>query len=473
MAVVPSVQEPTTPKPSVQPDPDDGRLSRRDMLKATGQLSAGAAIASFALPARAYAAENNTIQLALVGCGGRGNGAAENALSRQVGPTKLVAMADVQPANLSRGYAGLKGRFPDQVDVSEDAKFIGMNAYKQAMDRLNPGDVVLLTTPPAFRWPMFQYAIEKGLNVFMEKPVTVDGPTSRRMLELSKKADEKNLKIAVGLMCRHCDARRELFDRIQDGQLGDIVLMRGYRVQPPIADCFVERMPAGEDELLWQIRYFHAFLWPGGGSFSDFFIHNIDECSWMKNSFPVEAKGYGGRHYRMDYVDQNFDSYTVEYTFADGAKLMFEGRNMAGCDNEFASYVHGTKGSAVISENGHWPSKARIFKNQKMTRDNVVWAYGEEKYNPYEAEWDHLFQAIREDQVYNELPRGVEASLVTSMGRMAAHTGQVITYDDILNSTHEFAPDVDKLTFDAPAPLQMKDGKYPWPEPGIKRDREF
>jgi len=455
-----------------------GGISRREMLKTTGRVAAAGALASYALPARAYAGEDNTIQMALVGCGGRGTGAAENALSRQVGPTKLVAMADVQPSNLSRAYDGLKAKFNDQVDVSEDAKCIGFEAHKQAMDRLNPGDVVMLTTPPAFRWPMLTYAIEKGLNVFMEKPVTVDGPSSRRMLELSKKVDEKNLKVGVGLMCRHCDARGELHDRIRNGEIGDIVLLRAYRVQPPVADCFVTRKPPGEHETLWQIKYFHAFLWPGGGSFSDFNIHNIDECCWMKDDFPIEAKGYGGRHYRDhgqgEEVDQNFDSYTVEYTFRDGSKLMFEGRYMNGCDNEFASYAHGAKGSAGISQSGHWPSRARTFKNQNMERENITWQYGKEEHSPYDREWEHLFQAIREDKPYNEIPRGVEASLVTAMGRMSCHTGKTITRDEMLNCEHEFAPNVDKMTMDDPAPVVADaDGKYPVPMPGLIGRREY
>lgn len=462
-------------------EPLANRLSRREMLKTAGQVAAATSVASFALPARAYAAEDNTIQVALIGCGGRGTGAAENALSRaeeKVGPAKLVAMADVREENLRNSYAGLKRKFDAKVDVSEDAKFIGFEGYKQAMDLLKPGDVAMLTTPPAFRWPMFAYAIEKGLNVFMEKPISVDGPTSKKMLELSKLADQKNLKVGVGLMCRHCEARQELHDRIQNGEIGDVVLLRAYRVQPPIADCFVTRKPPGEDETLWQIKMFHAFLWSGGGSFSDFFIHNIDECCWMKDAFPIEAKGYGGRMFR-DHgdgpeVDQNFDSYTVEYTFADGAKLMLEGRNMAGCDNEFASYAHGGKGSAIISSNGHWPSRASIYKGQNMTKENRIWSFGKEENNPYDMEWEHLFQAIRNDTPYNEVPRGMEASLVTAMGRMACHTGKTITRDEILNEGREFAPDVDKLVIGGPAPLVAdEDGKYPVPLPGLLGRNEY
>ncbi len=455
------------------PQHDTNGLTRRELLKSTGKVAAVSAFAGLMVPP-VYAAEDNAVRLALVGCGGRGTGAAANALSAQYGPTKLVAMADVFDNRLKGSYTQLSGQFENQVDVPEERRFISFEGYKQAMDLLRPGDVVLLTTPPAFRWVMYTYAIEKGLNVFMEKPVTVDGPTSRRMLELNKKAKDKNLKVGVGLMCRHCAAREELHQRIQDGQIGDIILMRAYRQAGPTAHAFTGPVPEGMSELMYQIREFHAFLWASGGAYSDFLIHNIDECCWMKDAWPVEAKASGGRHYRGDYVDQNFDTYSVEYTFADGTKLNLEGRTMVGCDQEFASYAHGTKGSAIISTASHTPAKCRTFSGQRFVSDEMTWAFPQPEQNPYQLEWDHLIKAIREDLTYNEVDRGVAASLVTSMGRMAAHTGQVITYDQMLNSEQEFAPNVDKLTLDGPAPLQADaNGKYPVPMPGLIKNREY
>ena len=188
-----------------------------------------------------------------------------------------------------------------------------------------------------------------------------------------------------------------------------------------------------------------------------------------------QGQGFGGRRYRGDYIDQNFDTYSVEYTFDDGAKMFLEGRNIAGCHQEFASYVHGTKGSAVISSNSHSPARCRIYKGQKFTRSDIVWQFPQPEPNPYQTEWDDLIDAIRKDKPYNEVKRGAEASLVTSMGRMAAHTGQVVTFDDMLNCKHEFAPDVDKLTMTSPAPLQLDKltKHYPCPQPGIVKDREY
>jgi predicted dehydrogenase len=317
----------------------------------------------------------------------------------------------------------------------------------------------------------------------MEKPITVDGPSTRRMLKLGEEAKGKNLKVGVGLMCRHCPARNELFKRIKDGAIGDITLLRAYRLHGPVAFFTSPPKPAGISELLYQVQRFHSFLWASGGCYSDFYIHNIDECCWMKDAWPVQAQALGGRHYHDDSgstdIDQNFDAYSVEYTFADGAKLMLEGRCMKGCEQEFASYAHGTKGSAIISINGHWPSHCRTFKGQRNTlarkdQKEVTWKCGEEHSNPYRVEWDDLLQAIREDKPYNEVERGAKASLVTAMGRMAAHTGQTVTFDAMLNNQHEFAPEVDQLNMDSAAPVRLgPDGKYPMPEPGRKTKREY
>lgn len=460
-------------------------ISRRHFLEQSGRFAAVSALAGVALP-HVHAAGSDLIQVALVGCGGRGTGAAAQALSTQSGPIKLVAMADVFAAKLASSHERLvkNPQVTALVDVPAERRFIDFDGYKSAMDCLKPGDVVILASPPAFRWVHFSYAISKRLHVFMEKPVTVDGPTSKRMFLLGEEASRKNLKVGVGLMVRHCEGRKELYQRIRDGQIGEIVSMRAYRMgsgggtAPP--------KPEGMSELLYQISRFHAFLWLSGGVFSDYYIHQIDECSWMKDAWPVEAMAIGGRHYRGDSLDQNLDTYSVQYTYPDGAKLFYEGRNMPGVHNEFASYAHGSKGSAVITTRAHHPGQVRIYSGQKIPRiltpkdkidladPNLRWAFPQPEKNPQQLEWDNLIAAIRQDRPFNEVKRGVEASLVASMGRMAAHTGQIITYDQMLNCEHEFAPDVDKLTMDGPSPLQLgADGKYPVPRPGIETKREY
>jgi predicted dehydrogenase len=453
--------------------------TRRDALKVGGAAAVAAGIGLSGV----YAGESNTINIALVGCGGRGTGAASDALSTTQGPVKLIAMADAYADRLKGSFNALSNnkRFKDKITVTDDTKFLGFEAYKQAIDLLKPGDILILATPPAFRWVHFTYAINKGVNIFMEKPVCVDGPTGRKMFDLAKKSVEKGMKVSVGLMCRHCLARNEMNKRIHDGAIGDITLLRAYRLAGPTGNMPVPKKPEKTNELEYQIRRFHGFLWASGGAYSDFLIHNIDECCWMKGDWPIKASSLGGRHYKFnpknpkeEWVDQNFDTYTTEFTFPDGAKLYMEGRTIEGCHQDFSSWCHGTKGAGRISTGGHWPSQCRLFKSQSMDDKDTIWECGEETESPYLTEWQDLMKAIRQDKPHNEVERGVKASLMACMGRMAAHTGRIITYDQILHSDHEFAPGVDKLTLGGEAPLKANEkGEYPLPEPGLKTKREY
>ncbi len=454
--------------------------SRREFIKTAGRFTAASALAGVAIP-YVHAAGSSLVQVALVGCGGRGTGAAGNALAATGGPMKLVAMADVFENKLRGSYDTLVKEAGDKVEVPQDRKFIGFDGYKKAMDALKPGDIVILTTPLAFRWVHFTYAIEKKLNVFMEKPLTADGPTSRKMLKLAEDATAKNLKVGVGLMSRHSRAMEELHKRIQDGEIGDLILLRGYRMHGPVGSAFSTKWPGEPSELLWQIRHFHSFLWASGGCFNDFYIHHVDQLCWMKNAWPIKAQALGGRHYKTSpegapYVDQNFDSYSVEYTFPDGGRMMMDGRCINGCNDIYSSYAHGSKGMAVVSRSNDCDGPSRTFKTQNPQKSSMIWEskVAAAEQNPYQNEWNDLMDAIRNDKPYNEVKRGVEASLVSSMGRMAAHTGQEITFEDMLNSDHEFAPDVDKLTMTSAAPLVAgADGKYPMPMPGGNRKREY
>ncbi len=454
--------------------------TRREFIVHTGRLAALTALAGTALPP-VHAAGNETLQLALVGCGGRGSGAVVNALSVKGAQTKLVAMADVFPNRLKSSFDNLQKQFAARIDVPADRKFVSFDGYKKAMDCLKPGDIVILATPPAFRWVHFDYAIQKGLHVFMEKPVTVDGPTSKRMFALGEAATRKNLKVGVGLMSRHARTLQLLRERILNGEIGEIILQRGYRMHGPVGKFSSLPCPPGQNELLYQIENFHSFIWASGGNFSDFYIHIIDHLGWIKNAWPIKAQGLGGRHYRQDlqgrtYVDQNFDIYAVEYTYADGSKFMFDGRCMTGCQDQYSSYIHGTKGSAIASRSGDCGGPANTFKGQAPRRSDMIWQseVKPEEADPYQNEWNDLIAAIRNDTPYNEVQYGVEASLVTSMGRMAAHTGQEITYEDMLNCEHEMAPGLDQLTMTSPAPLQAgPDGRYPVPMPGRNKNREY
>jgi len=450
--------------------------SRREFIQTTGSLAAATMLGGIPIPL-VYPGGGDLIQVALVGCGGRGSGAAVNALSTTSGPIKLVAMADAFNDRLSSSYDNLKQSVGSKMDVPPDRKFLGLDAYKHAMDCLKPGDVVILTTPPAFRWVHFTYAISKRLNVFMEKPVCVDGPSSRRMLQLAEQAAAAKIKVGVGLMSRHAPNLQELHDRIQNGEIGDIVLMRGYRMHEPAG--FFESLPKPDNvsHMEYQIRRFHSFLWASGGCFNDFYIHHVDHLCWMKNAWPVKAQALGGRHYRQSpegvtFVDQNFDTYSVEYTFADGSKFYFDGRCMTGAQGIYSSYVHGSKGMAIAARANDCSGPSATFKGQNSS-GTPIWQSNDNT-NPYQNEWDTLIDAIRKDKPYNEVKRGVEACVTSNMGRMAAHTGQEITFDQMLKCEHEFSPGLDTLSLDSVAPL-MPDatGRYPVPQPGINAKREY
>lgn len=434
--------------------------SRRTFLKNTGKAAATAALVGDYLP-RIYAAENNTIKLALVGCGGRGTGAVANAFAAKGGPVKLYAMADLYEHRLKGSYNNLNKRFGARVDVPPERRFLGFDAYKKAIDCLSPGDVVLLTTHAAFRPLQFEYAVEKGINVFMEKSFAVDGPSCRRLFKAAEASEKKNLKVGVGFMWRHSDARKEVIKRIHDGAIGDVDMLRIYRVHGPV-HC--PPVPAGANELTFQLQHPNSFTWVSSGFFIDWHCHNIDVACWAKGAWPVSAQGMGGRCYVQ--AGNQFDHYTVEYTFADGTKLFAFSRHMSGCWNTYSDYAHGSKGSAVIMATLSQP-RPQIYKRHAMTKDNLVWEYGKNDPNPYNVEWQVLLDAIRQNKPHNEARRAGEAEVAALMGRIATHTGRMITWDQVMKSDFEFVSSIDTMNENTPAPVKAgADGRYAAPQPG-------
>lgn len=438
--------------------------SRREFLKNTGQFAAAATFANSLAP-HLYAGQGDPIRLALVGCGGRGTGAVTDAFSTTGGPVTLWAMADLFEPRLQSSLNQLTQAHRDKVKVPPERRFIGFDAYKQAIDCLAPGDVVLLTTHAAFRPLHYEYAASKGINVFMEKSFAADAPALRRMRKATEIAQQKNLKVSVGFMWRHSKARQEVIGRIHDGAIGQVHTLRIYRVHGPV-HC--PPRPASGNELVFQLQHPNSFTWVSSGFFIDWHCHNIDVACWAKGAWPVSAQGMGGRCFKQ--AGNQFDHYTVEYTFADGTKLFVFSRHMTNCWETYSDYAHGSQGSAVIMSSLSAPLP-KIYRSHKMVPEELNWEYSQPDCNPYQAEWQVLLDAIRQDKRHNEAVRAADASVAALMGRAATHTGQLITWDQVLNSSFQFVNDIGAMTYDTPAPLHSDaDGLYPPPEPGITQE---
>jgi predicted dehydrogenase len=432
--------------------------TRREFLKTSGAALAATTLAG-GLARPGYAAGNNTIKIALVGCGGRGTGAAAQALSSS-GPTKLHAMADFFEHRIQSSLGNIKQGHEKQVDVPRERQFVGLDGYRKAIDSLDKGDVVLLATPPAFRPIHFEYAVQKGVNVFMEKSFAVDAPGIRRVLKTGELASQKNLKVATGLMSRHYKPLEEAISLIHSGKIGDVITCWAYRMHGPVG---LGAKPAGMKELAHQIANYSCFTWLNGSFIVDWLIHNIDVCCWAKNSWPVSVQGMGGRQVRQD-PDQLFDHYGAEYTFADGTRMMAQGRHINQCWDFFGDVIHGTTGSAVLGEG---QPKPRLFKGHKMESANLIWSYKGPDCDHYQVEHDLLFAAIRADKPYNETERSAKSCFTAILGRMACESGKMITWEEGFASSVELAPGLENLTVDSDAPV-MPDatGKYPVAMPG-------
>lgn len=436
--------------------------SRREFLVTGGRFAAASALAGVALP-HVHAAETVTLRLALIGCGGRGSGAVANACEAAGGPVRLVAMADVFEHKLSTSFKALTEKYPEQVDVPPERRFLGFDAYRKAMDCLRPGDIALLTTHAAFRATHLAYAVERGLHVFMEKSFAPDPGGIQRILQLGEAAARKNLKIATGLMCRHSSARHELIQKIRDGALGDIQLIRAYRMDHGYN---LEPWKGGSSELLWQISRPYYFHWASSGIFIELMIHQIDECCWIKDSWPVSAHGLGGRAPNSTDCSENLDTYAIEYTYADGTKAVINGRYIPKTQDDFSTYVHGTKCAAQFSGNIHAPT-VRMYKDQRIENQYLAWRPQKETVSPYVAEWNALLTAIRQNRAHNEVKRSAYSNLAAIMGRAAVHSGQTVTWDEALASKFQFCPNVD-FTADSPAPVRANSqGRYVAPIPGV------
>jgi predicted dehydrogenase len=437
--------------------------TRRAFLARCGKVAAGSALAGVTLPA-VHAAGDDTIRLALIGSGSRGSGAVRDAFDATGGPVKLVAMADLFENRLAASHKNLSAAFGERVDVPPERRFIGFDAFKHAIDCLQPGrDVAMLTGFASFRPSQLEYAVQKGVHVFMEKSFAIDPVGVRRVIAAGEAADRKGVKIAAGLQCRHSKNRQELMRRIHDGQLGEIQHVRAYRMGP---NGPLRPRPATTPELEWQLRNFTKFLWVAGGLWGEMNIHQVDEICWLTEQWPVTAHGIGGRTATNTDPSQNADSYSVEWTFPNGAKGYHVTRYVPKCHNDFVTYVHGTKCAAQFSGNIH-AGTVRIFKNQRCENDNIAWEAPPEELTPWQAEWQVFLDAIRHNRPHNEAKRAAHANLAGLMGRAAVHMGRVITWKEAMASNFQLCPELDTLAFGGPAPVTADaQGRYPVPVPG-------
>ncbi len=398
-------------------------------------------------------AGNDEIKIALIGCGGRGSGAAVNAL-RTKANVKLVAMADAFQQRLDISLRALESRLGDKVDVPKERQFVGLDAYQNAIDC--DVDMVLLCTPPGFRPAHFEAAVKADKHVFMEKPVAVDAPGVRRILAANQEAKKKGLAVAVGHHLRHETKHKEVIRRLQDGLIGDIHLMRAYFCSGGV---WVRPRETAETEMHYQIRNWYYFTWLSGDHIVEQHVHDLDVINWLKDGHPVRCNGMGGRQVRKgkDY-GEIFDHHTVEFTYADGSKLMSLCRHIPGCWNSFSEHAHGTKGRAEIE--GHGRSVIHVDGKEPLQ-----W---ERERDGHQVEHEDLFDALLAGRPYNEGDYGATSTMTAIMGRMATYSGKVVTWDEAINSDLDLSPKV--LAFDAAPPVKSNpDGLYACAVPGATK----
>ncbi|CAN5330911.1 Gfo/Idh/MocA family oxidoreductase [soil metagenome] len=423
-------------------------LSRRSFVQAAA--AAGAAATVLPISARAQAVGNSTIKVALVGCGGRGSGAANEALNND--GVKLVAMADVFRDRLDGSYNSIAQSRSDKMDVPEERKFIGFDAYK---DAIKEADLVILATPPGFRPAMFEEAVKQGKHVFMEKPVAVDAPGIRRVLAAAKEADEKGLKVVCGLQRHYQNAYTESYKQVhEEGAIGDIISGQVYWNGGGV---WVRPRSEGETEMQYQMKNWYYFNWLCGDHITEQHVHNIDVFNWFKGGHPVSAQGMGGREVRDGSPDfgEIYDHHFVEFKYADGTILNSQCRHIQGCWTSVSETIVGTKGVLELG-NG------RI----KGHDGNEIWRHqGRGDPNPYQVEHDVLQKHIREDIPINNAFYTAESTFASILGRYCTYSGKELKWDEALASGADLMPD--NLAWDAdPKVMPMENGLYPVAVPG-------
>ncbi len=434
----------------------NSNASRREFMKRSSILMAGgAAIAagsSLSIANAAHSFGSDTIKIGLVGCGGRGTGAAIQAMNTSGGEVKLTALADVFEDRLQTAYRTCNGQHKDKVDVPKDRMFVGYDAYKQILE--SDVDMVILATPPGFRPLHIEAAINAGKHVFAEKPVATDAAGVRRVLAAAEEAKKKSLAIAIGLQRRHERKYMATVAEIQNGAIGDIVLARAYwNGNRP---WFKPRQDQWT-ELEYQLRNWYYFNWICGDHINEQHIHNLDVINWIKNAYPVKAQGQGGLvNWNEQKSGEIFDHHMVEYTYADGTVMLSQCRHIPGCWNAVSEHVHGTKGSSDVSG-------SKIFDAAGKKLHDFANLGGD----GHQQEHHDLFADLRAGKIAAEGEWGAKSTMTAILGRMATYSGQVVTWDEALKNGKDLA-NFDKLTkMDDEAPVQpLASGGYAVPVPG-------
>jgi myo-inositol 2-dehydrogenase/D-chiro-inositol 1-dehydrogenase len=414
---------------------------RRTLLKTGSAAAATLPFSSFA-----QVGGSDEIKVATVGCGGRGRGATAQTLN--VPGTKLVAVADAFRDRAEAAVSSFRQQFADKVDIPAERIFDGFDGYRDAIDS---ADVVILTTTPGFRPQHFEYAVEQGKHVFMEKPLATDAPGIRRVLAAAKKADEKNLKVVCGLQRRYQNSYIETLAKLKEGIVGDINFGQVYWNS---AGVWVRARTEGMTEMEYQMRNWYYFNWLCGDHIVEQHIHNIDVMNWFKGGPPVKAQGMGGRQVRKGPENgEIFDHHYVEFTYEDGTVLNSQCRHQPKALNRVTEVIGCQNGKAY---------PGRIVDSKGKT----VWRYkGKGDKSPYQIEHDKLYEHIRENKPINNAYYTAASTMTAILGRMATYSGQEIKYDDALANGLSIMPK--SFAWDAdPGPKPGPDGIYPAPIPG-------
>ncbi len=429
-------------------------INRRKFVKNSAAVAAGGMFLShLPVEASAYVGGKATLRVALIGCGGRGTGAAVQALNVKE-DVKLVAMADAFRDRLDDSYDNIMKKHGQsgRVDVPDEHKFVGFGGYKEAIAL---ADVVLLATPPGFRPIHFEEAVQQGKHVFMEKPVATDAPGVRKVLDVAEQAKKKSLNVVVGLQRHYQNSYLEMMDRVHNGEIGDIV---GGQVYWNSSGVWVRERQPQQNEMEYQMRNWYYFTWLCGDHIMEQHIHNIDVANWAKQSYPVKAQGMGGREVRngRDH-GEIFDHHFVEFHYEDGTMINSQCRHQQGCVNKVAESFVGTKGR--VTTDG--PTTITDHKG------NTLWRHrSKNDPNPYQVEHDRLFATIANGgDLLADAENGAKSTMTALLGRMATYSGKLVTWEEALNSNISLIPE--HFGWDvAPHVLPDENGKYPVPVPG-------